>query len=164
MGKKFVFIGAGSLDFTRSLVRDILTFDQFNDCEISLVDINEKRLSYAYQGIMKIIEKGHYNAKVTYTMNRREALVGADGVVITILQGGVEVWRHDIEIPKKYGVDINVGDTRGPSGIFRFLRTAPVMLDIIRDVEELCPHAIVLNYSNPMAMLVSFLQNKRSLM
>ena len=92
MGKKFVFIGAGSLDFTRSLVRDILTFDQFNDCEISLVDINEKRLSYAYQGIMKIIEKGHYNAKVTYTMDRREALVGADGVVITILQGGVEVW------------------------------------------------------------------------
>ena len=70
----------------------------------------------------------------------------------------MNVWRHDIEIPKKYGVDICVGDTRGPSGIFRFLRTAPVMLDIIRDVERLCPNAIVLNYTNPMAMLVSYLQ------
>lgn len=160
MSRKFVFIGAGSLDFTRHLVRDLLTFKDFDDCEISLVDINEKRLAYAYQGIMKIIQKGKYHAKVTYTTDRRAALVGADGVVITILQGGVEVWRHDIEIPKKYGVDINVGDTRGPSGIFRFLRTAPVMLDIIRDVEELCPHAIVLNYSNPMAMLVSYLQKQ----
>ncbi|MDR2570669.1 MAG: alpha-glucosidase/alpha-galactosidase, partial [Oscillospiraceae bacterium] len=68
------------------------------------------------------------------------------------------VWRHDIEIPKAYGVDINVGDTRGPSGVMRFLRTAPVMLDIIRDVETLCPNAVVLNYTNPMAMLCGYLQ------
>jgi alpha-galactosidase len=81
-------------------------------------------------------------------------------VLITILQGGVDVWRHDIEIPKKHGVDINVGDTRGPSGIFRFLRTAPVMLDIIRDVEQLCPNAVVLNYTNPMALLCSYLQKQ----
>jgi alpha-galactosidase len=70
----------------------------------------------------------------------------------------VDVWRHDIEIPKTYGVDINVGDTRGPAGVFRFLRSAPVMLDIIRDVEALCPKAVVLNYTNPMAMLCSYLQ------
>ena len=80
-------------------------------------------------------------------------------MLITILQGGVEVWRSDIEIPQKYHVDICVGDTRGPSGIFRFLRTAPVMLDIIRDCEDVCPDAIVLNYTNPMAMLVSYLQS-----
>ena len=79
--------------------------------------------------------------------------------LITILQGGVDVWRHDIEIPKKYGVDINVGDTRGPSGIFRFLRTAPAMKEIIRDAEEVCPKAIILNYTNPMAMLVSYCQS-----
>lgn len=158
MKRKFAFIGAGSLDFTRGLVRDILTFDEFKDCEIALMDINETRLKYAYDGVMRIVEAGHYPAIVKATTDRKEALEGADGVLITILQGGVDVWRHDIEIPKKYGVDICVGDTRGPSGIFRFLRTAPVLLSILKDVEEVCPNAVVLNYTNPMAMLVSYLQ------
>lgn len=160
MGKKFTFIGAGSLDFTRDLVRDILTFEAFRDCEIMLMDINEKRLRYARQGVEKILAAGGYPATVKTSMDRREALAGADGVLITVLQGGVEVWRSDIEIPKKYGVDICVGDTRGPAGIFRFLRTAPVLLEIIRDVEDVCPQAIVLNYTNPMAMLVNYLQSK----
>ena len=158
MSRKFAFIGAGSLGFTRDLVRDLMTFDAFGDCTIALMDINEKRLAYAKKGIERIIREGNYGARVEATTDRIEALKDADGVVITILQGGVDVWRHDIEIPKKYGVDICVGDTRGPSGIFRFLRTAPVLLDIIRDVEKYCPNAIVLNYTNPMAMLVSFLQ------
>ena len=158
--RKFTFIGAGSLDFTRDLVRDLMTYPAFDDCELMLMDINEKRLSYAKQGIERIVKAGGHHAVVKATTDRREALKDADGVLITILQGGVEVWRHDIEIPKKYGVDICVGDTRGPSGIFRFLRTAPVMLSIIRDVEELCPNAIVLNYTNPMAMLVSYLQSQ----
>ena len=158
--RKFTFIGAGSLDFTRDLVRDLMTYPAFDDCELMLMDINEKRLSYAKQGIERIVKAGGHHAVVKATTDRREALKDADGVLITILQGGVEVWRHDIEIPKKYGVDICVGDTRGPSGIFRFLRTAPVLLSIIRDVEELCPNAIVLNYTNPMAMLVSYLQSQ----
>jgi alpha-galactosidase len=158
MSRKFTFIGAGSLDFTRDLVRDILTFDSFKDCEIALMDIDEKRLSYAEHGVRHILKAGGYPATVSATTDRRTALTGADGVLITILQGGADVWRHDVEIPKKYGVDLNVGDTRGPSGIFRFLRTAPVMLDVIRDVEQVCPKAIVLNYTNPMAMLVSYLQ------
>mgnify|MGYP001070194407 CR=1 FL=1 len=160
MKRKFTFIGAGSLDFTRDLVRDILTFEAFQDCEIMLMDINEKRLRYARQGVEKIISAGNYPAMVNATTDRRKALEGADGVLITILQGGVEVWRSDIEIPKKYGVDICVGDTRGPAGVFRFLRTAPVLLEIIRDVEDVCPDAIVLNYTNPMAMLVNYLQSK----
>ena len=164
MGKKFTFIGAGSLDFTRGLVRDILTFEAFQDCEIMLMDVSEKRLEYAYDGVKRIIQKGGYKASVKVTTDRIEALKDADGVLITILQGGVDVWRHDIEIPMKYGVDICVGDTRGPAGIFRFLRTAPVMLDIIRDVEKVCPNAIVLNYTNPMAMLVSYLQTQIGLM
>ena len=82
------------------------------------------------------MKEGKYPAKVVATTDRRKALEGADAVLCTILAGGVEVWRHDIEIPKKYGVDINVGDTRGPSGIFRALRTIPVMLDICRDMER----------------------------
>lgn len=157
--KKFAFIGAGSLDFTKDLVRDILTFEAFQDAELYLMDINPTRLSYAMKGVQKIIDAGHYAATVKGTLDRKEALKDADGVLITILQGGVEVWRHDIEIPMKYGIDICVGDTRGPSGIFRFLRTAPVILDIVRDAEEVCPNAIILNYTNPMDMLVSYLQS-----
>ena len=160
MSKKFAFIGAGSLDFTRDLVRDILTFPAFCDCEIALMDINPKRLEYAKKAVEKIIAAGKYKASVSASTNRKEALRNADGVLITVLQGGVEVWRADIEIPMKYGVNLCVGDTRGPSGIFRFLRTAPVLLDIISDVEELCPKAIVLNYTNPMALLCGFLQRQ----
>ncbi|MDF2590573.1 MAG: alpha-glucosidase/alpha-galactosidase [Clostridia bacterium] len=158
MRRKFTFIGAGSLDFTRDLVRDILTFEAFCDCEIMLMDIDPTRLHYAKEGVKKVVKATNTKATVSATTDRLEALRGADGVLITILQGGVDVWRHDIEIPMKYGVDICVGDTRGPAGIFRFLRTAPVLLDIIRDVEKVCPQAIVLNYTNPMAMLVSYLQ------
>jgi len=158
--KKFAFIGAGSFGFTRDLVKDILTFSEFEDAEIALMDINPVRLEYIEKAIKKIVEKGNYSATVTTTMDRIEALKDADGVLITILQGGVQVWRSDIEIPKKYGVDINVGDTRGPAGIFRALRTIPVMLDIAKDINEHCPNAVVLNYTNPMAMLCRAVQEK----
>ena len=158
--KKITFIGAGSLGFTRELVRDILTFEAFRDAEIRLMDINEQRLNYSERAVRKIIEKGNYPATVAATMNRAEALEGADGVVITILSGGPDIFRNDIEIPKKYGVDICVGDTRGPSGIFRFLRTAPAMLEICRDIEKYCPDAVVLNYTNPMAMLCRYIQSE----
>jgi len=161
--KKITFIGAGSFAFTRTLARDILTFPAFSDAEICLMDINEERLNYIHQAVSKIVNAGGYSAKVTKTTNRKLALEGSEGVLITILADGPEVFRHDIEIPKKYGVDINVGDTRGPSGIFRFLRTAPAMLEICRDIEKYCPDAIVLNYTNPMAMLCRFLQEQTKL-
>lgn len=156
--KKITFIGAGSFGFTRNLVRDMLTFPAFKDMHISLMDIDEQRLEFIETAVRKIVAEGNYPATVTATTDRAKALEGSDGVVITILSGGVEVFRSDIEIPKKYGVDINVGDTRGPSGIFRFLRTAPDMLDIIKDIEKYCPDAYVLNYTNPMAMLCKYMQ------
>ena len=161
--KKITFIGAGSFEFTRELVRDILTFPALKDVELALMDINDERLALSRMACEKIIAAGAYKAKVTATGDREEALKGADGVVITILSGGPSIFRTDIEIPKKYGVDICVGDTRGPSGIFRFLRTAPVMLDICRDIEKICPGAIVLNYTNPMAMLCRYLQSETNL-
>lgn len=161
--RKIAFIGAGSFGFTRELVRDILTFPALADSEIALMDIDEERLSYIKEACDKIVAAGNYPAKVTATLDRVEALKGADGVAITILSGGPSIFRTDIEIPMKYGVDICVGDTRGPSGIFRFLRTAPVMLDICRDIERYCPDAIVLNYTNPMAMLCRYLQSETSL-
>jgi alpha-galactosidase len=156
--KKIAFIGAGSFGFTRTLVRDILTFPAFRDCRIVLMDIDAKRLEYIERAVRRIVAAGGYPATVAATMSRAEALEGADGVLVTILAGGVQVWRHDVEIPKSYGVDINVGDTRGPAGIFRALRTIPVMLDILRDVERYCPGAVMLNYTNPMAMLCRAMQ------
>jgi len=161
--RKIAFIGAGSFSFTRTLVKDILTFEAFRDAEIWLMDINDERLSYITQAVEKIVKKGSYPAKVYSTTDRAAALDGADGVLITILADGPQVFRHDIEIPKKYGVDINVGDTRGPAGIFRFLRTAPQMLEICRDIERYSPNAVVLNYTNPMAMLCRYLQEMTTL-
>ena len=160
--KKIAFIGAGSFGFTRSLVRDILTFPAFSDCTLALMDIDDERLAYIKKAVERIIEEGKYGARVIATKNRAEALKDADGVVCTILAGGVNVWRYDVEIPKKYGVDINVGDTRGPSGIFRALRTIPTMLDICADIEKYCPEAIFLNYTNPMAMLCRAMKGKYS--
>lgn len=157
---KIAFIGAGSFGFTRNLVRDILTFPALADAELALMDIDQERLDFIKKAVDRIVAAGKYPAKVTATTNRAEALQGADGVVITILQGGVGVFRNDIEIPKKYGVDINVGDTRGPSAIFRALRTIPVMLDFAKDIEKYCPKAIVLNYTNPMAMLCRAMQGE----
>jgi len=155
---KIAFIGAGSFEFTRNLVRDILTFPALADSKISLMDIDSERLEFIKAGVNRIIEAGGYPAKVEVTTDRAQALDGADGVVCTILQGGVQVFRHDIEIPKKYGVDISIGDTRGPAGIFRALRTIPVMLDICSDVEKYCPDTVFLNYTNPMAMLCRAMQ------
>ncbi len=155
---KITFIGAGSLGFTRELVRDILTFPLLADATISLMDIDPERLEFSRRAVEKIIRLGEYPAQVTATLDRAEALCDADIVLTTILAGGTEVWRHDIEIPKKYGVDVNVGDTRGPSGIFRFLRTLPPMLEIVRDMERFCPGAVLLNYTNPMAMLCGAIQ------
>ncbi|MCD5390566.1 alpha-glucosidase/alpha-galactosidase, partial [candidate division NPL-UPA2 bacterium] len=157
---KITFIGAGSLGFTRNLVRDILTFPLLKDSTLVLMDVDKERLEFALKAVQSIIDKGKYPAKVEATMDRKKALKGADVVLCTILAGGVQVWRHDIEIPKKYGVDINVGDTRGPAGIFRALRTIPVMLSICRDMERYCPNASLLNYTNPIAMLCRAMQKK----
>ncbi|MCK4373675.1 MAG: alpha-galactosidase [Candidatus Brocadiae bacterium] len=155
---RIAFIGAGSLGFTRGLVRDILTFPLLEDSTLALMDINKERLEFARRAVQTIVDRGNYPAKVMATLDRKKALKGADAVLCTILAGKVNVWRHDIEIPKKYGVDINIGDTRGPAGIFRALRTIPVMVDICRDMERLCPDAILLNYTNPMAMLCRAMQ------
>lgn len=153
MSVKIAFIGAGSLGFTRRLVRDVLSFETLEDADLWLMDIDVERLDFADQAVRRIAELGAYPATVHATMEREEALRNADFVVVTILAGGPEVFRHDIEIPMAYGVDINIGDTRGPSGILRAARTLPVMLDIARDMERLCPQALMLNYTNPMAMV-----------
>ena len=158
MARKIAFIGAGSFGFTRALVRDILSFPALQDSDIALMDIDPERLSEIKRACDRIVAEGRYPATVTATMDRKEALTGADGVITTILQGNCDVWQHDILIPKKYGVDTCVGDTRGPSGIFRYLRTVNPLLEIAGDIVKYCPDAVYLNYTNPMAMLCRTVQ------
>ena len=156
---KFAFIGAGSLQFTTSCMRDLLTFDAFKDAEFALMDTNAenlKNITHVCEKIAEVMECPR--VKITPTDDRIEALKGADGVLCTVFNGDVDIWRHEIEIPKKYGVDINVGDTRSVSGIFRALRNIPLMLDICADIEKYCPNAVFLNYTNPMAMLCGAMQ------
>lgn len=157
---KIAFIGAGSVIFTRNLVRDLMTFPSFQDATIALMDIDPEKLMYATKSVEKIIASGNYPAKVISTTSRAEALENADGVLSTICVGDIHVWGKDMTIPKKYGVDMNIGDTRGVSGIFRMLRTLPVMLDICKDIEKYCPNAVFLNYTNPMAMLCRAMQSE----
>ncbi len=158
MAKKFAFIGAGSFVFTRNLVRDLLTFPAFADAEIALMDINPERLALITKVVEKINNAMGGGARITSTLDRKTALEGADGVLCTVFNGDIDIWRHDIEIPKKYGVDTNIGDTRSVSGIFRALRNIPLMLDICHDIEKYCPNAVFLNYTNPMSMLCKAMQ------
>jgi alpha-galactosidase len=157
---KITFIGAGSFGFTRKLVRDVLTFPSLEGATISLMDIDPLKLDYIGQAVNRIVREGNYPATVETTTSREEALTGADYVIVTILAGSIDVWQYDILIPQKYGIDTNIGDTRGPSGIFRAMRTVPVMLDIARDMERLCPNAVMLNYTNPMVMNCRAIQSQ----
>lgn len=150
---KITFIGAGSVQFTTKVVQDITTFPALDCAEICLMDINKYHLERITECVNRIKKEFHSQIVITSTMDRHEALENADAVICTVFNGDIDIWRHEIEIPKKYGVDINVGDTRSVSGIFRALRNIPLMLDICRDMERICPNAFLLNYTNPMSML-----------
>lgn len=158
--KKISFIGAGSVVFTRNVVKDLLTFDSFKDAEICLMDLNEYRLKKITECVQRIIDGFKLKTvKITPTLSREEALKNADAIIITVFNGDIDIWRYDIEIPMKYGVDINVGDTRSVSGIFRSLRNIPLMLEILADVKKYAKDgAIVLNYTNPMSILCKAMQ------
>lgn len=157
--KKIAFIGAGSLQFTTSCVRDLLTFPAFEECEFALMDTSSENLAAISRIVNTIIEKmDRPKCRVTATQDRAEALRNADGVLCTVFNGDIDIWQYDILIPKKYGVDINIGDTRSVSGIFRALRNIPLMLDICNDIKKYCPRAVFLNYTNPMSMLCGAMQ------
>ena len=155
---KFAFIGAGSVNFTRAIIRDLLTYPAFEDAQFYLMDIDREKLDGIRACVDNIVAAFGNKATVVSTMDRREALDGADGVLCTVFNGDIDIWRYDVEIPKQFGVDTNIGDTRSVSGMFRALRNIPLMLDICRDIEELCPHAVFLNYTNPMSMLCKAMQ------
>lgn len=158
--KKFAFIGAGSLGFTSKVVKDLLTFKAFRESEFALMDIDKGNLDKITEIVKRTVAAAgcEDTCKITPTMSRAEALRDADGVLCTVFNGSVDVWKHEILIPKQYGVDINIGDTRSVSGIFRALRNIPLMLEICKDIEKYCPNATFLNYTNPMSMLCGAMQ------
>ena len=150
---KVAIIGAGSIVFCKTLILDILATEGLEDTEFALMAPSTRRTPQVERFVKRVIKTNNLPAKVWVTTDRREALKGADYVIATFQVGGVKGFQYDYEIPLKYGVDQCIGDTLGPGGIFRALRSIPVMLDLAKDMEELCPSAYLLNYVNPMAMV-----------
>jgi alpha-galactosidase len=150
---KIAFIGAGSVEFTRNLLGDILSFSELAGSEISLHDIDSERLETAEVLAHRVAEALGATPRVTATLDRRRALDGADYVINSIQVGGHAATVRDHEIPARHGLRQTIGDTLGIGGIIRTLRTAPVMLGIGNDMAEVCPGAWLLNYTNPMAMI-----------
>ncbi|MBK8033228.1 MAG: alpha-glucosidase/alpha-galactosidase [Chloroflexi bacterium] len=149
---KITFVGAGSVVFTRNLCSDILLTPALQDATITLMDIDAVRLERSRALVQALIEQRGLSATVEATLDRREAVRGAQFVITTFQQGGLDAYQLDIDLPLKYGVGQCVGDTLGPGGVFRGLRTIPVLLDLCRDMDDLAPDALLLNYVNPMAI------------
>ncbi|MBI4979585.1 MAG: alpha-glucosidase/alpha-galactosidase [Spirochaetes bacterium] len=154
MSFKIAFIGAGSLGFTRKLLADILTVPEFKDIEIAFTDINAANLDMVYKICERDIKANGLSVKLTKTTDRREAVSGAQYIVNTVRVGGLEAFATDIDIPLSYGVDQCVGDTLAPGGIMYGQRGIAAMLDFCKDIREKAkPDALLLNYSNPNAMM-----------
>jgi alpha-galactosidase len=150
---KVVFLGSGSA-FFKNLFCDVMSIPGATEGEMALVDIDLNRLELSRQLGEKILEKKQMKGwKVTATANRLEALPGADYIINCIEVSGAECVRFDNDIPLEYGVDQCIGDTIGPGGLFKALRTVPTFLDVLKDVEKICPDAWVLNYTNPMSIM-----------
>jgi len=148
---KIALIGAGSVVFTRNLCNDILLTPALQDSTIVLMDIDPQRLAQAHDLVRAIVDRRGAQARVEATTERRKAVQDADYVITTFQQGGLDAYKLDIEIPQRYGVEQCVGDTLGPGGVFRALRTIPVLIDLCHDMDDLAPDALLLNYVNPMA-------------
>ena len=152
---KICLIGAGSTVFAQNILGDILSNPELADSEIALFDIDSERLSTSEIMTTRIGSTlGLKNMRVKATTNRRDALRNADFVILMMQIGGYKpATVTDFEIPKRFGLRQTIADTLGIGGIFRALRTIPVVLDIARDMAELCPRALMMNYVNPMAMI-----------
>lgn len=147
---KITIIGAGSFVFARRLVTDILTWPSLQDSTIALMDVDESKLETMSALARRMIAQAGTGAAVEATTDLRAALGGADYVTVAIRVGQD---RSHIEIPLNYGIDQAIGDTSGPGGVFYFLRHAPAMVNIAWTMEDVCPDALLLNYTNPMVML-----------
>lgn len=146
--------------FPFRLIGDLLSFPALRASTLCLMDLDPERLSRTANAARSLITHHGFDTTIVETTDRREALLEADFVIITFQVGGIDSYRHDVEIPRKYGVDQAVGDTVGPGGVFRFLRSVNSYEAIAADALELCPNAQFINYANPMAMATGFLNAK----
>jgi len=150
--KKVAMIGAGSVIFCKTLLNDIMATPALEDTEFALMSLTEPKLRRMEAFAKRMLQENDLPGTVWATLDRKEAIKDADFVVVMIQVGGVDAFEIDYKIPKKYGVDQCIGDSLGPGGVFRGLRTIPVLADIARDMEKLAkPGAIMLQYANPMA-------------
>jgi alpha-galactosidase len=151
---KIVLIGAGSHFFSRNIISDILSHPELRDSTITLVGhVHQEPVDLVAAFALKMVKQHGFKTKIESSMDRREALKGADYVLVAIKVGGAAASHADKEITAKYGVDESAGDTIGPLGVFFGLRNVPVILDICRDMAELCPQALLINYTNPLAII-----------
>jgi alpha-galactosidase len=151
---RIALVGAGSVEFTRNLLGDILSYPELREATIVLHDIDPDRLATA-EGMARWTAGAlSANPTIEAHLDRRAALAGADFVIDTIQVGGARATQIDFEIPRRHGLEYTINDTINVGGVLRGLRTIPVVLDIVRDIEELCPDAWFLNYTNPMSMLM----------
>lgn len=150
---KVTIVGAGSAVFARQLMTDILAIDGLDEGVFALVDVDERRLDLARRIAERLVERSGKQWRVQAATDRNQLLGGSSYVINSIEVAGLDNVRFDYEIPMRYGVDQCIGDTIGPGGIFKALRTGPVWLDIVRDVERSAPDAVVMNYTNPMSIL-----------
>lgn len=155
---KFVFIGAGSTVFTLRLIGDVLSEKAIVSGEIVLVDIDAVVLKETEEAVVRLLNYAKRDFKVSAYTDYKQAIPGADFVFMTIATGGYERWKKDIEICTKHGVLQAVGDTIGPGGIIRNLRTIPVIVDIAHEMEKVCPDAWMINYANPEGAICLALQ------
>ena len=149
---KVAMMGAGGVVFPVRLMGDMLSFPALQGATYALMDLDLGRAEHAATLAREIATHYGLPATIEATDDRRAALDGADYVIVTFMVGGLDVYRHDMEIPRRYGVDQRVGDTLGPGGVFRFLRSYPAYREIAMDMREVCPNALLINYANPMAM------------
>jgi len=151
---KIAMIGAGSIVFCKTLMNDLLSTPALKGSHYALMSRTWPKLEKMKNFIQRVIDENSLDASVSATLDRKEALQDADYVVVMIQVGGLDAFRHDYEIPMKYGVDQCIGDTIGPGGLFKALRTLPTWIDILHDTERLAPDALVMNYTNPMSLTV----------
>ena len=156
-GTVIAFLGAGSVEFTQHLLTDLASWDDEMAMTWRLHDIDAERLEVAVGVAQRLRAERGLKATVEAHPDRSTALDGADAVVVTVMVGGLEATRADLEIPLRHGLRQTIGDTLGVGGIFRGLRTAGFYADLAADVRRLCPDAWILNYTNPMAINVGLL-------